>query len=90
MVTPAKIPRIMGEIMNSKPTYQGGQQQTAAVNNNNKGITLSKGAIIGGVTGCVLLGAGLGVAGCSIFGNIKQRRAERKAAKAAKASDKKE
>ena len=80
----------MGD-MNSKPTYQGGQQQTAAAVNNNKGIiTISKGALIGGAAGCVLVGAGLGVAGCKIAGTWKAKRAERKAAKAAKASDKKE
>lgn len=71
----------------SKPTYQGGQQNTAV--NTTKGITISKGALIGGATGCVLFGAGLGVAGCKLAGKWKQNRAERKAAKAA-SSDKKE
>ena len=81
----------MGENMNSKPTYQGGQQQpAAAMNNNNKGIiNISKPALIGGAIGCVGVGVGLGVAGTKIFGAIKTKRAE-KAAKKADKSDKKE
>ena len=80
----------MDNMNNSKPTYNGGQQQSAAVSNNNKGITLSKGAVIGGAVGCVGVGVGLGVAGCKIFGAIKTKRAEKAAKKAADKSDKKE
>ena len=82
----------MDNNMSNKPTYNnnGGQQATAA-NNNTKGIiTISKGALVGGIVGCTAVGIGLGIAGCTVFGNIKKNRAERKAAKAAKASDKKE
>lgn len=79
----------MDNNMSNKPTYNGGQQNTAAVNNNTKGITISKGALIGGAVGCVGVGVGLGVAGTKIFGGLKARRAEKKAAKADK-SDKKE
>ena len=75
--------------MSNKPTYQGGQQATAA-NNNTKGIiNISKPALIGGAIGCVGVGVGLGVAGTKIFGAIKTKRAE-KAAKKADKSDKKE
>lgn len=79
----------MDNNMSNKPTYNNGGQQNTAVSNNNKGITLSKGAVIGGAVGCVGVGVGLGVAGCKIFGAIKTKRAE-KAAKKADKSDKKE
>jgi hypothetical protein len=75
---------------NTKPTYNGGQQNqqgSAVVNNNSKGITISKGALIGGIVGCVGAGVGLGVVGCRVFGGIKAKRAE-KAAKKAEASKK--
>ena len=74
---------------NNKPTY-GGQQQSAAVSNKTTGITLSKSALIGGAVGCVAVGAGLGVAGCSLVGKIKAKRAEKAAKKAADKTDKKE
>ena len=79
----------MDNNMSNKPTYNNGGQQATAANNNKKGITLSKGAVIGGAVGCVGVGVGLGVAGCKIFGAIKTKRAE-KAAKKADKSDKKE
>lgn len=83
----------MDNMNNTKPTYNnnGGQQQNnAAVSNKTTGITLSKPALIGGAIGCVAVGAGLGVVGCKLAGTIKAKRAEKKAAKAAAKSDKKE